>query len=140
MSARRRILVIEDHDDSRELLVALLRHYGFDVIAYDRCAPAQRHIEDCDIDVALLDVRMPDRCGDDFGKDLRARCPETMIVFVTGEALIAPLKSAVTDCYVLRKPIDTAVLLELLECVQPARCGESPSQQATDGPPPGANV
>jgi hypothetical protein len=39
-----------------------------------------------------------------------------MIVFVTGEELIEPLKAAVTDCFVLRKPIDSAVLMELLTC------------------------
>ena len=61
---------------------------------------------------------MPNCCGDDFGKVLRALCPKTMIVFVTGEALIDPLKSAVPDCLVLRKPIDVAVLLELLECAR----------------------
>jgi FixJ family two-component response regulator len=68
------------------------------------------------MDIALLDVRMPGRCGDDFGRELRARCPKTMIVFVTGEELLEPLKEVVPDCYVLRKPLDAAVLLELLEC------------------------
>ena len=81
-------------------LAALLRRSGFDVSAYDRCEPAQRHLDACDVDVALLDVRMPDRCGDDFGKELRARCPKTMIVFVTAETLIDPLKEAVPDCFV----------------------------------------
>ena len=116
MSNRKRVLIVEDHDDSREVLAALLRRAGFEVSAYAGCAPAEGHLAACDIDVALLDVRMPDRCGDDFGKDLRRRCPKTMIVFVTGEALIDPLKKAVPDCFVLRKPIDVAVLLELLAC------------------------
>jgi DNA-binding response OmpR family regulator len=110
------VLLIEDHDDSRKVLAVLLRRAGFDVTAYDRCGPAERHLEACDIDIALLDVRIPERCGDDFGRELRARCPKTMIVFVTGEELIEPLKAAVSDCYVLRKPIDSAVLVELLTC------------------------
>jgi DNA-binding response OmpR family regulator len=112
-----RVLLIEDHDDSRELLAAVLRRSGFKVTAYDRCKPAESHLETCDMDIALLDVRMPERCGDDFGRELRARCPKTMIVFVTGEDLIDPLKSAVADCFVMRKPIDSAVLLELLRCL-----------------------
>ena len=116
MPAGNRVLIVEDHDDSRELLAALLRRSGFDVVAYDRCKAAEPHLEACDVDVALLDVRMPERCGDDFGKELRARCPAAMIVFVTGEARIAPLKAAVPDCFVIRKPIDVAVLFELLEC------------------------
>lgn len=116
MSAGKRVLLIEDHRDSRELLATLLRRSNFSVSAYDRCAAAEQHLEVCDIDIALLDVRIPDRCGDDFGKELRRRCPKTMIVFVTGEALITPLKDAIPDCFVIRKPIDPAVLLELLDC------------------------
>src|SRR5688572_12811727 len=99
------------------MLAEWLRRSGFDVVAYDGCAAAEPHLAACDVDVALLDVRMPGRCGDDFGRELRRRCPKTMIVFVTGEPLIGPLKAAVPDCFVLRKPLDVAVLLELLACL-----------------------
>jgi len=116
MSGGNRVLLIEDHDDSREMLATLLRHAGFQVTAYDCCKPAEAHLEACDMDIALLDVRLPERCGDDFGRELRERCPKTMIVFVTGEHQIEPLKAAVSDCFVLRKPIDSAVLMELLTC------------------------
>jgi CheY-like chemotaxis protein len=73
-TAARRVLLIEDHDDNRKILAALLRRAGFSVTAYGSCEPAQRHLEACDVDVALLDVRMADRAGDDFGRELRARC------------------------------------------------------------------
>jgi DNA-binding NtrC family response regulator len=115
-ASSKRVLIVEDHDDSRELLAALLRRSGFHVTSHNSCKSAEPHLEACDADIALLDVRMPDRCGDDFGKELRERCPKTMIVFVTGEALIDPLKEAVPDCFVIRKPINVAVLMELLEC------------------------
>ncbi|HEX8323100.1 MAG TPA: response regulator [Tepidisphaeraceae bacterium] len=116
MSAAKRVLLIEDHDDSRSALSLLLRRANFEVHAYDRCAPANHHLKACDIDIALLDVRLPDRCGDDFAKELRGNCPKTMIVFVTGEAILEPLKEAVPDCFVIRKPVDLAVLMELLQC------------------------
>jgi DNA-binding response OmpR family regulator len=116
MSKQKRVLIVEDHDDSRTLLAALLRRSGFAVSAYESCALAEPHLAACDIDIALLDVPMPDRCGDDFGRELRERCPKTMIVFITGEPLVDALKVAVPDCFVLRKPIDAAVLLELLAC------------------------
>jgi DNA-binding response OmpR family regulator len=132
MSSRNRVLLIEDHDDSREVLAVLLRRAGFDVTAYDRCEPAERHLGACDMEIALLDVRMPERCGDDFGRELRARCPKTMIVFVTGEELIEPLKAAVPDCFVLRKPIDSAVLLELLACFNSKTGYASPLSKAMD--------
>jgi DNA-binding response OmpR family regulator len=72
MSSGRRVLLLEDHDDSRELLSSLLRRSGFEVTAYDRCKPAEVHLEAGDMDIALLDVRMPERCGDDFGRDRSA--------------------------------------------------------------------
>src|SRR5688572_24428836 len=105
MPVGKRVLIVEDHDDSRELLAGLLRRSGFHVSAYDGCAAAEPHLAACDVDVALLDVRMPGRCGDDFARELHERCPKTMIVFVTGESLIGPLKQAVPDCFVLRKPV-----------------------------------
>ncbi len=116
MSTRKRVLLVEDNDDSRELLAAVLRRWGLEVFAYDGCKAAEPHLEACDVEVALLDVRMPGRCGDDFGKELRARCPKTMIVFITGESLVHPLKAAVPECFVLRKPFDVEVLRELLAC------------------------
>ena len=39
-----------------------------------------------------------------------------MIVFLTGEPILKPLKDAVPDCFVIRKPVDVRLLLELLEC------------------------
>ena len=132
MSSPKRVLLIEDHDDSREILAALLRRAGFEVVAYDRCAPAEVHLEACDLDVALLDVRLPDRSGDDFGSELRGRCPNAMIVFVTGEALVDPLKDAVPDCFVLRTPIDAAVLLELLACFNSKAGYASPIREEID--------
>ena len=128
MSIRNRVLLLEDHDDSRELLAELLRRSGFDVFAYNGCQTAEPHLGACDIDIALLDVRMPGRCGDDFGRELRKRCPHVMIVFVTGEELIHPLKAAVPDCFVMRKPIDAALLLELLGCFKSGGGYSSPGR------------
>ena len=116
MSSQKRVLVLEDHDDSRRALTLMLRRKGFEVTDYDCCEAAEQHLAACDVDVALLDVRLPGRCGEDFGRELRQRCPKTMIVFVTGEAILEPLKEAVPDCFVMRKPIDADLLLELLEC------------------------
>ena len=132
MSTRKRVLLVEDSDDSREMLATLLRRWGLDVFAYDGCAAAEPHLEACDLDVALLDVRMPGRCGDDFGKELRARCPKTMIVFITGEALVQPLKAAVPGCFVLRKPFDVEVLRELLACFDVEKGYSAPVPKEAD--------
>ena len=140
MSIRKRVLLVEDHDDSREVLATLLRHAGFDVFAYNGCQTAEPHLGACDIDIALLDVRMPGRCGDDFGRELRERCPHVMIVFVTGEELIHPLKAAVPDCFVMRKPIDAAVLMELLGCFASGAGYRSPEGYEPDDRTPSGGM
>ena len=132
MPDKKRVLLIEDHRDSRELLAKVLRRADFDVAAYADCASAEPHLEVCDVDVALLDVRLPGRCGDDFGKELRQRCPKTMIVFVTAEAILEPLKAAVPDCFVIRKPLDAQVLLELLACFTSSTGYSSPMKKSMD--------
>ena len=137
---RKRILLVEDHDDSRELLAALLRRWGLEVFAYDGCKPAERHLAACDVDVALLDVRMPGRCGDDFARELRARCPNTMIVFVTGESLIDPLRAAIPGCFVLRKPFDAEVLRELLAGLTPEACNRPSAPEGMDDRPGAAGT
>ena len=138
MPRAKSILVIEDHQHSREALVKLLRLARFEVMAYDSCSAAEAHLQTCDTDIALLDVRMPGRCGDDFGRELRKRCPKTMIVFLTAELAMEPLKAAVPDCFVLRKPVDIAVLLELIECFctekgYTGRLSKEAGDQATPG-------
>ncbi|MBC8108643.1 MAG: response regulator [Anaerolineae bacterium] len=132
MPGKKRVLLVEDHHDSREVLAKILDKAEFDVTQYDHCDPAERHLEACDMDIALLDVRLPGRCGDDFGKELRQRCPKTMIVFVTGEAILEPLKEAVPDCFVIRKPVDAHLLLELLECFSSDTGYSSPMKKMMD--------
>jgi DNA-binding NtrC family response regulator len=132
MSTGKRVLVIEDHDDSRRLLTRMLCMKGFEVQAYDHCEPAEQHLAACDVDIALLDVRMDGRRGDDFGRELRQRCPKAIIVFITGEVMLEPLKEAVADCFVMRKPIDSAVLFKLLECCH-SKDGHGFKNEQTDG-------
>jgi DNA-binding response OmpR family regulator len=70
--AARRILVIEDNVDSRDLLVKLLRHSGYDVSA--ACdseggfIEANREIPD----LIVTDVNMPGTDGIEFVKRVRA--------------------------------------------------------------------
>jgi DNA-binding response OmpR family regulator len=130
---KKRVLIVEDHHDSRRALTLLLRKKGFDVKDYEHCDPADRHVSDCDMDIALLDVRLPGRCGDDFGRELREKCPQTMIVFITGEALLQPLKEKVPDCFVMRKPVDIDLLLELLECFNSKTGYHSKMETVMDG-------
>ena len=139
MSTQKRVLLIEDYDDYRKVLAKVLRRTDkFEVVDYDRCERAEQHLGACDIDIALLDVRLPGRSGDDFGKALRQKCPHVMIVLLTGEAILEPLKQAVPDCFVMRKPIDAHLLLELLNCFCSEGYGSAMGKHLADKAGPGS--
>jgi FixJ family two-component response regulator len=112
----RRVIVVEDHDDSRALLCRLLRTRGFKVTAFADGNGGVDAMAICDAHFALLDVRMPGRAGDDVGRELAERCPNTRIIFLIGESDIDLLKRAVPSCFVIRKPIDFAMLFQLMDC------------------------
>lgn len=64
---RRRILVLEDHDAHREMLVARLRSFPTraEVIACSRVAEAVREIRLAPFSAAILDMQLPDGSGPD---------------------------------------------------------------------------
>ena len=113
----RRVLVVEDEDDSRHVLSVMLLMRGCEVKAFPHANGNLNEMAEFDADVALLDVRMPGRTGDELAPDLLKRCPKTRIIFLTGEAKPGLLKAAVPACLVLQKPLDFAVLLTLLDTI-----------------------
>ncbi|MEN9775740.1 MAG: phosphate regulon transcriptional regulator PhoB [Pseudomonadota bacterium] len=70
MSAR--ILVVEDEDDIRELLVVNLRHAGFDPIAVESAEAASARLDLLTPELIVLDWMLPGRSGVDWARDLRA--------------------------------------------------------------------
>jgi DNA-binding response OmpR family regulator len=110
-----RILILEDHDDSRLMLSRLLTAEGFQVMDFASATTALFEAAQ-DVDVALLDVRLAGRSGDDVGRELKERYPQIKIIFLTGESLIHQLKAVVPDCLVIMKPLDFSVLVKLLKC------------------------
>jgi CheY-like chemotaxis protein len=71
-AARRRILVADDHQDSVEMLVALLRLKGHEVHSACDGAEALRLAEEQRPEVVLLDLGMPGVNGYDCCRRLRA--------------------------------------------------------------------
>jgi signal transduction histidine kinase len=81
----RRILVIEDHDDSREALTTLLRLYGHEVFEAAGGCEGLELAARCRPHVALIDIGLPDIVGYEVGKRLRAEHGRDIrLVAVTG--------------------------------------------------------
>ena len=92
MSERRdgpvRVLLVEDNDVYRDSLVFLLGRYdGIEVVgavADGRSAP--RACDELAAAVVVLDYRLPDVDGAEAADDVRARCPQASIVFLSASS------------------------------------------------------
>ena len=79
-----RILVVEDEDAVRDVLVDVLGGQGHEVVACEDGTSALAQVGDRPFDLALVDLSMPGLSGWDVAKGLRAAQPEVPIALVTG--------------------------------------------------------
>jgi adenylate cyclase len=113
-SQRGSILVVDDDPVNRELLGHVLREDGHDVTAVEDGSAALDHLGRDEIDVVLLDIRMPGIDGYEVCRRIRAR-PETRalpVVMITAEGSkekITALEAGADD-FIL-KPFDRSELL-----------------------------
>jgi DNA-binding response OmpR family regulator len=84
--ARKRILYIEDHEDSRHMLAALLGIAGYEVISAATVAEGLGLAMLERFDLYVLDSRFKDGTGVDLCRKLRALHPETSIIFYSSSA------------------------------------------------------
>ena len=112
--ARRRVLLVEDHVDSREFMTALLQTEGHTVTPVGTVKEALELLEapeGAEFQVLVTDIGLPDASGWDLIPQARARRPSLRIGVVTGwEGHNAPSEGGGAD-FMLRKPIRTSDFL-----------------------------
>lgn len=85
-----RVLVAEDDDNARSLLVDLLRDLGHDVVAEvgtgDQAIARAREARP---DVVLLDVHMPGRSGIEAAEAIAHEVDEAAVVLFTGDSTLS---------------------------------------------------
>ena len=115
----KKILIIEDHRDSRELLALILRYRGYEPLeakdGYEGIAMSLAERPD----LILMDLMLPDLHGLDGARQIRAN-PETAqipIVAYTAwyqrDMRAKALEAGITEYLV--KPVPTEVLVEVIE-------------------------
>ena len=113
MTGGHKILIVEDHKDSREALRALFEAYGYQVVeaANGRIGVEKAGIEQPSL--ILMDIMMPEMDGFDASRRIRAipGLERTPIIAVSAleDAHELALQSGISD-YV-RKPVDIRGLL-----------------------------
>lgn len=107
----RRVLVVEDHADGREMLRTVLEHDGHRVTTATTLVEAMDALQGAGpFDVVVTDLGLPDGSGEELVALARHRWPGVRVGIVTGwEPAELP---ACADCdFTLRKPIHPAELL-----------------------------
>lgn len=72
-----RLMIVEDHDSTRETLADGLRLYGHEVFAAADCSTAFRMLGTHRFDAVLLDVNLPDGSGYDLLRHVRMASSKT---------------------------------------------------------------
>jgi len=108
-----RILVVEDHAETRQLLERALREAGFVPDAVEDLASATRCMAEGGHEALILDWMLPDGSGADFCRQLRARQETIPVLILTArggvEDRVAGLDAGADDY--LRKPFAVSELL-----------------------------
>ena len=110
-----RILLVEDHDDTRRILARLLTHFGHHISVAVGVHDALGIFRDNQIDVVLSDIGLPDGTGYDVISEAK-RTREVKGIALTGFGMAEDVrrsKEAGFDFH-LTKPVDIAELRTVL--------------------------
>ncbi len=114
------ILVAEDEEHIRSLLIAVLNDHGYEVIVASNGVEALEVLEGNGkkIDLLLTDVVMPQMGGPELADELETRNPGLKVVFMSGYSeKIVGARLATGHRALLEKPFSLAVLLDRVRSV-----------------------
>jgi DNA-binding response OmpR family regulator len=123
-----RILCVDDHEDTSEMLKLLLAQEDYEVVTAVTIEEALKLAKNEDFDLYVLDKRLPDGSGLELSKKLSAATPGVPCMFYTGDAYEVHRDEAIAagaDAYVAKPDIDALIegvrmLLAQRECAATA--------------------
>lgn len=112
-----RILIVDDDQDSRDMLQTFVRWLGYQSEAVVSAAAAIRSIVQRPPDVILLDIHMPGLNGVDALPTIRDLVPEVAVIMVSGvpDAEVSKRALAFGAFDYVMKPVDLDYLTQALE-------------------------
>lgn len=111
-----RILHVDDHQDTRLMMAALLQERGYGVLTAGSRAEGLQLAKEINFDLFILDVRLPDGTGVDLCRQLRQMHPGTPILYYSAYGDAAEVESALSTCgdAYLKKPVCIADIENLV--------------------------
>lgn len=90
LSSRKRILCVEDHPETCELIAAILTEYEVESVADIKAA--RRRLCEAKFSLIVLDFHLPDGDGLSFCEEVRRTDFQTPIIFITGDDSLSEAK------------------------------------------------
>jgi signal transduction histidine kinase/CheY-like chemotaxis protein len=116
-----RVLLVEDNDDSREMLAVLFAQFNLQITAVASAADAMNALEQIKPDILISDIGMPDEDGYDLIRRIRQLPPEQgghiPAIALTGYASLQDRDLALEAGYQehLSKPVNIDELFKLVK-------------------------
>jgi DNA-binding NtrC family response regulator len=106
-AAGARVLVVEDFDGLRDLMVRVLTLEGYQVIGVGTVAAAVALCTTEDFELLVTDCRLPGGTGNEIARQAVAHNPDLAVLFVSGSREFAvDLEVPGTIARFLEKPVD----------------------------------
>ena len=112
-----KILIIDDDDNIRKVLVAILEDEGYDVESVGTAKEAIERAKERFYNIALIDIRLPDMEGIELLTKIRDTTPKIRKVILTGYPTLQNAVDAVNkgaNAYIL-KPFDVGEVLKTIK-------------------------
>ncbi|MDH3520961.1 MAG: sigma-54 dependent transcriptional regulator [Myxococcales bacterium] len=101
MSAKARILVVDDERSMQEFLEIFFRSEGYEAVTAGDVDTALLHLESDEFDVVITDIKMPKRSGIDLLRAAQTAAPDTVLIVMTAfastETAIMAMKEGAYD-------------------------------------------
>ena len=116
---RQLILVVDDEDNLRDVLVEVLRRDGHEVDSAADGAEGLRRAQERRYDLVVTDLRMPGLEGPELYRALRERYPQQRVIFMSANTGIDEYASflAETGEPALEKPFNLADMRQVVNQV-----------------------
>jgi two-component system nitrogen regulation response regulator NtrX len=125
--AKGRILIVDDEASIRDSLRKVLEYEGYTVFEASAGTQALDRFQEGDLDVVLLDIKMPGMDGMDVLKNLAGEDPQLPVVMISGHGTIATAVEATRlgAFDFLEKPLDRdRILLTVRNAMQSRRLAD----------------
>lgn len=111
-----RILHVDDHQDTRLMMAALLQDRGYGVLTAGSMTEALDLAKDVNFDLYILDVRLPDGTGVELCQKLHEKHPGIPIIYYSAYGDGAEVENALAMCgdAYLKKPVCIADIEKLV--------------------------